>query len=313
MSLQRSSSSIWRIGARGSRLARAQAAIVRETLASVCGFAGELVAIKTTGDRIKDRPLAEAGGKGLFARELEDALLAERIDMAVHSMKDLPAILPDGLTIAAILPRETPLDAFISAAAKHLEDLPRGARLGTSSVRRAAQAARRRPDLRILPLRGNVDTRLAKLDAGEMDAVILAAAGLKRLGLEARAVSVLSADSWLPALSQGAIGIEMRSGDTRRAAIHKAMNDEASAIALACERAFQGALDGSCRTPIAGLAIWAAGKLRFRGEVLAPDGSACETCHVELQLGDDPVAEAERVGREAGLAIRDRAQAWLDL
>jgi hydroxymethylbilane synthase len=313
MTPQSPSSSILRVGTRGSKLARAQADLVRDALASRCGFASELVAIKTSGDRIHDRPLAEAGGKGLFAKELEEALLAERIALAVHSLKDLPTILPDGLVIAAILPREDPRDAFISANARQLHDLPRGARLGTSSVRRASQIARLRPDLLVVPLRGNVDTRLGKLDAGEADAIILAYAGLNRLGLQARATSLLPTETWLPALSQGAMGIEMREQDPRRSTIAAALNDEMTSIAIACERAFQAVLDGSCRTPIAGLATVAENRLLFRGEVLAPDGSAFVDTSLDLALGNNPLAEAAQAGREAGLAIRDRARPWLAL
>ena len=311
MTLQSPSSSKLRVGTRGSKLARAQADLVRDALASRCGFASELVAITTSGDRIKDRPLAEAGGKGLFAKELEEALLAEQIELAVHSMKDLPTILPDGLGIAAIFPREDPRDAFISARWGRLDDLPGGARLGTSSVRRAAQVARLRSDLCVVPMRGNVDTRLGKLDAGDVDAIILAFAGLKRLGLQARATSLLPTETWLPALSQGAIGIEMRKQDPRRSTIATALNDGVTSIAIACERAFQAALDGTCRTPIAGLAIAADNRLVFRGEVLAPDGSAFVDTSVTLVLGGNPLAEAARAGREAGLAIRERAQPWL--
>lgn len=311
MTLQRPPSPPLRVGTRGSKLARAQAGLVRDALASRCGFASALIAITTSGDRIKDRPLAEAGGKGLFAKELEEALLAEQIELAVHSMKDLPTILPNGLAIAAIFPREDPRDAFISTRSGQLDDLPRTARLGTSSVRRAAQVARLRPDLCVVPMRGNVDTRLGKLDAGDVDAIILAFAGLKRLGLQARARSLLPTETWLPALSQGAIGIEMRGQDPHRSTIAAALNDEVTSIAIACERAFQAALDGTCRTPIAGLATVADNRLLFRGEVLAPDGSAFVDTSVDLVLGDNPLAEATRAGREAGLAIRERARPWL--
>jgi hydroxymethylbilane synthase len=193
-----------RLGSRGSKLALAQAEMVRAALASFVDCT--VVAIRTTGDRIQDRPLADAGGKGLFTKELEEALLAGQIDLAVHSMKDVPVFLPEGLAIGAVLPREDPRDAFISPVAATLAELSAGARVGTSSVRRAAQIARARPDLEIVSLRGNVDTRLARLDSGRMDAIVLAVAGLKRLGLDARATSILSADTWLPALAQGAVG-----------------------------------------------------------------------------------------------------------
>lgn len=302
-----------RLGTRGSRLARAQAIAVQELLRSRCGLDSELVAIRTSGDRIQDRPLAELGGKGLFAKEIEDALLATDVDLAVHSMKDLPPQLPPGLEIVATPAREDASDAFVSREAGRVEDLHAGARVGTSSVRRAAQLARVRSDLKIVSLRGNIDTRLAKLDAGDFDAIILARAGLNRLGLAARARSVLPEISWLPALSQGATGIEMRIGDPLAAAIAAAIDDETTAIALACERAFQAALDGSCRTPIAGLARVANGRLVFHGEVIAPDGSASADTHIDRSLGSDARADAARAGREAGLSLRERAWRWLQL
>ena len=300
-----------RIGTRGSKLARVQAHEVQDALRARCGMESELVAIRTSCDRIQDRPLAEIGGKGLFAKELEEALLAGHIDLAVHSMKDLPAELPSGLEIVATPLREDPSDVFVSRHANTLEDLARGARIGTCSVRRASQIARARRDLEIVSLRGNIDTRLAKLDEGRVDAVILALAGLRRIGLEARAASVLSPERWLPALSQGAIGLEMREKDARAGEIGAALNDETTAIALACERAFQQALDGSCRSPIAGLARVADGRLRFHGEVLAPDGKDWADTHVEIELGAGPCAQAAGAGREAGLRLRTRAQAWL--
>jgi hydroxymethylbilane synthase len=275
------------------------------------GATCEIVMVKTTGDRILDRPLADAGGKGLFVKELEDALLNETIDLAVHSMKDVPVDLPPGLSIAALLPREDPRDAFVSNKAKTLTDLPRGAVLGTSSVRRHAQVARARPDLGIILLRGNVDTRLAKLDAEAMDAMLLALAGLKRLGLASRATQML--DDFLPALAQGAIGIEIRETDTRAREIVAQLNDRDTEIALACERAFQAALGGSCRSPMAGLATVAHGNLSFHGEVLAPDGSEFVETAVEVLLTANARAEAECAGRDAGLSIRPRAQQWLDL
>lgn len=299
-----------RLGTRGSRLALAQAEIVQAALGAR-GTECEIVAIKTSGDRIQDRSLADAGGKGLFTKELEQALLAHRIDLAVHSMKDVPVAIPEGLRIAAILSREDPRDIFISNAAASLNALPQGARVGTSSVRRQAQVARARPDAKILLLRGNVDTRLAKLDKGEYDAIILAYAGLKRLGLEARATTVLEPDDWLPALAQGAIGIEVRDTDDRAGIAVSALNDEDSEIALACERAFQEALDGSCRTPIAGLATLTQERLSFRGEVLSPDGRDFVEATFEVALGDDRVRAAEIAGRKHGLELKPRAARWL--
>jgi hydroxymethylbilane synthase len=290
-----------RLGTRGSKLALVQAHMVAGMLGSAC----EIVVLKTSGDRIQDRSLADAGGKGLFVKELEDALLGDRIDLAVHSMKDVPVALPPGLAIAALLPREDPRDVFVSTTAKSLQDLPQGARVGTSSVRRAAQVRRTRPDLDCVLLRGNVDTRLAKLDAGEMDAMLLALAGLKRLGLEHRATQMLD---FLPALAQGAIGIEIREDDARTRAAVAPLNDPQTEAALACERAFQEALGGSCRSPMAGLARVQDDRVVFDGEVLAPDGSEYVQTHIEA-----PLDEAAQAGRDAGLSIRPRAAPWLDL
>jgi hydroxymethylbilane synthase len=286
-----------RLGTRGSKLALVQADMVSRALGGC-----EIVVLKTSGDRIQDRPLADVGGKGLFVKELEDALLTGRIDLAVHSMKDVPVELPSGLVIAALLPREDPRDVFLSNKASRLAELPRGARLGTSSVRRAAQVKRLRPDLDCVLLRGNVDTRLRKLDDGEIDGMLLALAGLKRLGLQDRATEMLDI---LPALAQGAIGIETRAADAHRVA---PLDDDATAAALACERAFQEALGGSCRSPMAGLARVANGQVIFDGEVLAPDGSDHVAVHAEA-----PIADAARAGREAGLGIRPRALPWLEL
>jgi hydroxymethylbilane synthase len=305
-------SSPLRLGTRGSKLARVQAGMVAHTLQER-GTACEIVPVKTTGDRILDRPLADAGGKGLFTKELEEALLSGVIDLAVHSMKDVPTALPEGLTIAAILPREDPSDVFISKAARTLSELPAGARVGTSSVRRKAQVLRLRPNLECVPLRGNVDTRLAKLEAGETDAILLAMAGLKRLGLAGHVTSVLDPKAWLPSLAQGAIGIEIRKSDARTALPIGALDDEAASIELACERAFQAALDGSCRTPIAGLARIDGKRLCFRGEVIAPDGSDFAATNFQIQLGADPRLDAARAGRQAGAALRPRAARWLAL
>ena len=299
-----------RLGTRASKLALVQAEMVRAALQAK-GVDCVLVPVKTSGDRIQDRPLADAGGKGLFVKELEDALLKGEIDRAVHSMKDVPTALPQGLVVAALLPREDPRDAFLSRGAKSLADLPKGARVGTSSVRRQAQVLRARPDLVPVLLRGNVDTRLAKLDAGEFDAMLLALAGLKRLGLQARATSILEADQWLPALAQGAIGIEVREGDTRTRSLVTALNDTATEIALACERSFQSVLDGTCRTPIGGLATIAENTLSFRGEVIAPDGSGFADTRFEISLGRDALRVAADAGRTAGLELKPRAARWL--
>jgi hydroxymethylbilane synthase len=299
-----------RLGTRGSRLALVQAEMVRARLAAL-GADCTVLPVKTSGDRIQDKSLADAGGKGLFTKELEEALLKGEIDLAVHSMKDVPTALPSGLAIAALLPREDPREAFLSLKAKDVAGLPKGARVGTSSARRQAQLLRARPDLQPVLLRGNVDTRIAKLDAGEFDAMLLALAGLKRLGLEARATTLLDTDHWLPSLAQGAIGIELRAddGDTR-ATIAK-LNDAPTEIALACERAFQAALDGTCRTSIAGLATLSGNTLKFRGEVLAPKGDGYVDTSLEITLGSDPVREAAAAGEEAGLDLKPDAAEWL--
>lgn len=301
-----------RIGTRGSRLALTQAGIVRDLLARE-GHESEIVVVKTSGDRIQDRPLADAGGKGLFTKELEEALYADEADIAVHSMKDVPAHLPEGLMLGAFLPREDPRDVLVSNKQYTLSSLPPSAIVGTSSVRRRAQLLRARKDVEPLTLRGNVDTRLAKLDAGDFEAAILALAGLKRLGFEDRATTVLAVNEWLPSPAQGAIGIELRTSDTQtREAIAK-FDHEPTAIALACERAFLAALDGSCRTPLAALATLDGDLLKFRGEVLALDGSEYVDTAFERQLDADARETAARWGRRAGLALRPRAARWLDL
>jgi hydroxymethylbilane synthase len=283
--------------------------MVRSALAAPC----EIVILKTSGDRIQDRSLADSGGKGLFVKELEEALLRDEIDLAVHSMKDVPTDLPPGLALTAFLPRQDPRDVFVSHKARSLMDLPKGARLGTSSVRRQAQALRARPDLEVVLLRGNVDTRLAKLDAGAMDGMLLALAGLVRLGLEDRATQILDGEGWLPALAQGAIGIEIRETDTDAREVATRLNHKPTELALDCERAFQAALDGSCRTPIAGLARIEGDKLSFHGEVLAPDGSDFAETRFAMALGHNPRAAAEEAGRKAGEALRPRAKNWLTL
>lgn len=234
----------------------------------------EVHVIKTSGDRIQDRLLSEVGGKGLFTKELEEALLAREIDIAVHSMKDMPTFLPAGLGISCILPREDVRDAFISLKAGSFDDLPAGAVVATASLRREAQVRRMRPDLVLVPLRGNVETRLRKLEDGVADATLLAYAGLRRLGLADRAASVIPTDLMLPACAQGAIGIESRLEDEAIAQILAPLNHQASALAVETERAFLGRLDGSCRTPIAGLAELQGAEIRFRGIILAPDGRA---------------------------------------
>ena len=282
-----------------------------ERALTAAGWDCRIVLIKTTGDRIQDRSLADAGGKGLFTKELEEALLAGTIDIAVHSMKDVPVVLPPGLRLGAILERENPADVFISRAASSLKTLPVGARIGTSSVRRAAQLRRARPDCIPVLLRGNVDTRLRKLEEGAMDAIILALAGLKRLGLAAQATDILSTDEWLPSLAQGAVGIEIRENDARAVEAVRPLEHAPTAIALACERAFQAALDGSCKTPIAGLARYDGTTLSFKGEVLAPDGSDFVSASFTMHHINCGKSEADLAGREAGYKLKPRAAGWL--
>jgi hydroxymethylbilane synthase len=298
---------VWRIGTRGSALALAQAHETRDRLMAAHGLgadAFEIVVIKTSGDRIQDRPLSEAGGKGLFTKEIEDALLAGSIDFSVNSTKDMPTALPDGLGLVAYLPREDVRDAFISVVARRLADLPPGARVGSAALRRRAQLLRLRPDLRVDLLRGNVPTRLARVADGSFDATFLAFAGLRRLGLADRASDVLSADDFLPAVGQGAIGLEARVDDDATAALLAAVHDPATGACVTAERAFLAVLDGSCRTPIAGHAVIADGCLVFRGEVLLPDGSESHTI-----AGDGDPAGAEAIGRTAGEALRRAAGA----
>lgn len=289
-----------RIGTRGSPLALAQARLVRRLIAEKNKLdedACELVVIKTTGDRIVDRPLAEAGGKGLFTKELEEALYADTIDLAVHSMKDVPTVLPDGLTIGAILEREDPRDAFISVKHASLDDVPAGATVGTSSLRRQAQLLHRRPDLEVVAFRGNVETRLRKLDEGIADATFLACAGLNRLGLTQHIRMPIDTKLMLPAVAQGAIGIELRSDDTNTAERIAPLNHAVTALCVTAERAFLAKLDGSCRTPIAGLAELNEGTLHFRGEILTPDGKVCHATsrsgepRTAAQMGEDAAAE----------------------
>jgi hydroxymethylbilane synthase len=233
----------------------------------------EVVPIKTTGDRIQNRSLAEAGGKGLFTKEIEEALLSGDVDLAVHSMKDMPTVLPDGLTMAAILPREDVRDAFISLRWPSLSALPPGARIGTSSLRRGAQVRQLRPDLEVIEFRGNVQTRLTKLAQGVADATFLACAGLRRLGQEDRITERIAVDQMLPAVSQAAIGVEIRADDAAAAHLVAPIDDRPSALAVDMERAFLARLEGSCRTPIAALARLDGDEIIFAGEILRPDGS----------------------------------------
>ena len=300
-------SSILVIGTRGSPLALAQAHETQERLVVAHGWAVEnlpLSIIKTTGDAIQDRPLSEAGGKGLFTRELDIALLEGSIDLAVHSAKDLPTALPEGIAIAGFLPREDVRDAFISRRFKSLHDLPSGATVGSASLRRQAQVRRLRPDLGVTLLRGNVQTRLAKLERGEVDATLLALAGLRRLGLTDHVTTILDTDDFLPAVGQGAIAIAIRAGDEPvRQALEPVLHVP-TGLALAAERAFLTILDGSCRTPIAGHARLVGGELEIRGLVLRPDGSeSLETAR------RGSLADAAALGRDAGSELRGRMPA----
>ncbi len=294
-----------RIGTRGSPLALAQANDVRTRLMAAHGLSEDQVTIrviKTSGDMILDRPLSEAGGKGLFTKEIEEALIANEIDLAVHSMKDVPTALPDGLYISTILQREDVRDAFISLKYKTLADMPKGAVIGTSSLRRAAQVRRARPDLHVVEFRGNVQTRLRKIADGVADATFLAMAGLNRLGMADRATSAIETTVMLPAVAQGAVGIEIRQDDDATARALVPLNHDPTAICVAAERAFLTKLEGSCRTPIAGLAEITGGQLRFRGSILTPDGTGC---HDAQRHG--LVADASALGYDAGAELLGRA------
>jgi len=296
-----------RIGTRGSPLALVQARLVRARLAAALGVGDdtiELRTIRTTGDMIQDRPLAEEGGKGLFTKEIEEALLRGDIDLAVHSAKDMPTFLPAGLMLGACLEREDPRDVFVSRKATSLAELPRGASLGTTSPRRQAIAKRARRDLRLAPLRGNVETRLRKLDDGAVDATILALAGLKRLGLAAQATRIMGVEEFLPAVGQGAIGIEARMDDMRARELLARIDHADTSTAVACERAFLAALGGSCTTPIAGHAEISGDTLSFRGLIARPDGDAAHDITGSGNRGD-----AEKIGADCGRELLHRAGA----
>jgi hydroxymethylbilane synthase len=301
------------IGTRGSALALAQAHETRARLMAAHGMpedAFPIEVISTSGDRIQDRPLSEAGGKGLFTKEIEEALLGGRIDIAVHSSKDMPTQLPAGLELSAFLEREDPRDAFIGRTAARLAELPEGAVVGSSSLRRQALIRRIRPDIDVVMFRGNVQTRLRKLEEGQVDATMLANAGLRRLGLEAVITELLALEDFPPAPGQGAICIETRTGDDRARGMLAPIGHVPTGEALTCERAYLAVLDGSCRTPIAGHARIEDGRMLFRGMILTPDGRQTHEIDVEGRP-----EEAERLGREAGARIRDRAgprffEAW---
>jgi len=265
---------IFKIGTRGSKLALAQSEWVKEKVEKRhTDVEVELVKIKTTGDKILDSPLSKIGGKGLFVKEIEDALLKKQVHAAVHSMKDVPAELPDELMLSAFPEREDPRDAFISLNSRILEDLPEGSRVGTSSLRRASKLLHVRPDLNIVALRGNVDTRLRKLESGEVDAIILAAAGLRRLGLADRITQVLPSEQVLPAIGQGALGLEVRRDDHDTISLLDFLNHKPTEVTVRAERAFLKELEGGCQVPIAGFALLNSDKIHLRGMVAEIDGS----------------------------------------
>ncbi len=296
-----------RIGTRGSPMALRQTTTVRDRLIAAhselaAAGAVEIVTIRTTGDRVQDRLLAEIGGKGLFAKEIEEELLAGNVDLAVHSLKDMETWLPDGLVIACVLPRDDPRDAFLSASGASLAALPHRAKVGTASLRRQAQLLRHRPDLSIVPIRGNVNTRLRKMDGGEVDALVLALCGLVRLDLSGHATEILPREVMLPAVGQGALAIECRMADQMVRQLVEPLNDPISAARVRAERAMLAALDGSCRTPIAGLAEVDRDRLTIEGLLLNEDGS--KEIRGRFEGGVD---DAAALGAELGKELRSRA------
>ncbi|MBV8650709.1 MAG: hydroxymethylbilane synthase [Alphaproteobacteria bacterium] len=296
-----------RIGTRGSPMALVQAETVRDRLAAAhpelaAPGALEIVVIRTTGDKIQDRTLAAIGGKGLFTKEIEEGLLDRSIDLAVHSMKDVATWLPAGLEIVCLLERDDPRDAFLSARAKTLAELPAGAVVGTASLRRQAQILKARPDLRVQPIRGNAGTRMRKLAAGECDATLLALAGLQRLKQTEVIASILSVEEMLPAVAQGAIGIECRADDARTRDFLAPLNHGPTATCIAAERALLAALDGSCKTPIAALATLQGSEVALQALVIRPDGSES---HAAERRG--AAADAAALGTDAGAELKGKA------
>ena len=295
-----------RIGTRASPLALAQAHAARDLIAAAHGTPTPLgptsiVEIKTTGDLVLDRPLADIGGKGLFSKEIDRALLDNRVDLAVHSMKDLETWMPDGIVIAAVLEREDPRDAFISNSYQSLSDLPQGAVIGTASVRRQAQLLHWRPDLKCVTFRGNVQTRLGKLAEGQADATLLACAGLNRLGRAEVVTQAIDPDDMLPAVAQGAVAITCRAGDDRVLDLLAAVNHAPTLARVTAERAMLEALDGSCRTPIGGLAVLSAdgSEMTLTGLIARGDGSALHRARRSGRTGD-----AYRLGRDLGEQLK---------
>lgn len=300
-----------KIGTRGSKLALFQAHLVRRLLSEEHGVPQEEIAIeiiRTTGDKVQDRPLAEIGGKGLFTKEIEEALIVGQIDIAVHSMKDMAAQLPEGLEICAVLEREDPRDAFLSPIAGSVKELPLAAKVGCSSVRRIAQLLSQRPDLQISPFRGNVDTRLRKLQEGEVAATFLAVAGLKRLGLAHEITQAISIDEMLPAPAQGVIGVETRKDDDKHRELISALHHIPTAKTLAAERAFLAAIDGSCRTPVAAHAVLSGDELYFVAEAFTLDGS----CKYRVERRGF-ASEATFMGQVAAEEIRKQSNGKLNL
>lgn len=301
----------YRIGTRGSPLAMAQAREVAERLAAAAGGEAdsfEIVALSTRGDQVLDRPLSEIGGKGLFTKEVDAALLEGRVDFAAHSMKDMQTELPAAIRIAAVLPREDPRDGFVSLTAARLEDLPKGALVGTASLRRQAQVRALRPDLRVSIFRGNVQTRLRKLEAGEAEATFLAMAGLNRLGMAEVARRIIEPSEMLPACAQGAIAVTVRSDDADAAALAARLHCRRTGLAVSAERGFLATLDGDCRTAIAGHAVLGAdGLMTMRGEMLAADGSERRAAELTGSVADD--ADAVALGRSVADAILAEADA----
>ncbi len=294
-----------RIGTRGSVLALAQAHETRDRLMAAHSLPAEafqIVPIKTTGDRVTDRPLKEIGGKGLFTREIEEALADGAIDIAVHSMKDMPTLQPEGLVIDCLLPREDVRDAFVSPHVTSIADLPQGAVVGSSSLRRRAQLAHRRPDLCLVEFRGNVQTRMRKLDEGVATATFLAMAGLNRLNMADVARSAIDPAEMLPAVAQGAIGIERRQDDVVVEMLLASIHDPQTGFRIAAERAFLARLDGSCQTPIAGLAEISGPTMTLRGEILRPDGSA-----VVAAMREGVVADGPAIGDDLARELLGRA------
>ena len=296
------------LGSRGSPLAMTQSRMVAAQLAKATGEPeSPIQSFVTSGDRIADRRLQDAGGKGLFTKELDEALLDKRIDAAIHSLKDLPTLMPDGIVLAAIPSREDLRDAFISRATPDLMALPQGAVIGTASLRRQAQTLHLRPDLKVVTLRGSVETRLRRMTEGMMDATYLALAGLTRMGLQHHATCLIDVEDMPPAPGQGALAITCRADDARTREILARISVPSLEIAVAAERGFLHALDGSCRTPIGALARIDEGHLRFLGEVLTPDGAKRWRREDRIVLTDKAPAEADALGRKLGGEIREQA------